>query len=158
MPLLIFFIENEGGEEDLDDVFEHGCYLLNQRILLSAIAEITVGVDRLYHLNAIRNDAALTKALGLDQLPEESILRRGLIASSDREVERIRGVISANLTKADQIDKVVEIGLDIDSTVAAVYGKQEGAQVGYNPTKRGRPSYSIKGCFLDNNNKDACQP
>ncbi|GAI06489.1 unnamed protein product, partial [marine sediment metagenome] len=45
----------------------------------------------------------------------------------------------------------VEIGLDIDSTVATVYGKQEGAEVGYNPNKRGRPSYSIKTAFIANN-------
>lgn len=32
-----------------------------------------------------------------------------------------------------------------------MYGKQEGAEVGYNPTKRGRPGYSIKACFIANN-------
>ncbi len=105
----------------------------------------------LYHLNAIRDDAALTKALGLDQLPEESNLRGQLAKASNREVERMRHVISENLAKANQTDKVVEIGLDIDSTVATVYGKQEGAEVGYNPNKRGRPSYSIKTAFIANN-------
>jgi len=56
-----------GIEEDLEDVFDHQGYIyLTSDILLSAITEITVGVDRLYHLNAIRDDAALTKTLGLD--------------------------------------------------------------------------------------------
>ncbi len=32
-----------------------------------------VGVDQLYHLDAIRNDAALTKDLGLDQLSIASL-------------------------------------------------------------------------------------
>jgi len=92
--LLISFIENEGGEEDLDDVFGHAGYIYSTSdILLSAITGITVGVDRLYHLNAIRNDAALTKALGLDELPEESTLRRGLTFSSDKEVEKMRRII-----------------------------------------------------------------
>lgn len=49
-------------------------------------------------------------------------------------------VISQNLHKANQTDKIVEIGLDIDSTVDTVYDKQEGAEIGYNPTKKGRPS------------------
>lgn len=80
-------------------------------------------MDRFYHLNAIRNDAAVTKTLGLGQLPEKSTLRRQLTASSNREVKRMRGIILANLAKANQTDKVVEIGLDIDSTVATVYGK-----------------------------------
>jgi len=35
-------------------------------------------------------------------------------------------VISQNLAKANQTDKTVEIGLDMDSTVTIVYGKQEG--------------------------------
>ncbi len=96
-------------------------------------------------------NAALRKALGLDQLPEESNLRRQFTQASNKEVERMRKTISENLAKANQTDKTVEIGLDIDSTVATVYGKQEGAEVGYNPTKRGRPSYSIKTVFIANN-------
>jgi len=152
MPLLTSFIEKMGIEQSLEDVFDHEGYIYSTSdILLSAITGITVGVDRLYHLNAIRNDAAFTKALGLDQLPEESNLRRQLTQASSREIERMRQVISENLAKANQTDKTVEIGLDIDSTVATVYGKQEGAEVGYNPTKRGRPSYSIKTAFIANN-------
>jgi len=120
-------------------------------ILLSAITGITVGVDRLYHLNSIRNDAGLIKALGLNQLPEGTNLRRQLTKASNKEVERMRRVISQSLHKANQTDEIVEIGIDTDSTVATVYGKQEGAEVGYNPTKRGRPSYSIKTAFIANN-------
>lgn len=32
--------------------------------------------------------------------------------------------------------------LDMDTTVKPLYGKQEGAVVGYNPQKPGRPSHS----------------
>ena len=152
IPLLISFIERMGIEEDLEDVFDHQGYIYSTSdILLSAITGITVGVDRLYHLNTIRNDAALTRALGLDQLPEESNLRRQLTKSSDIQVDKMRQVLSKNLGRANQTDKTVEIGLDIDATVATVYGRQEGAEVGYNPTKRGRASYSIKAGFIANN-------
>ena len=41
-------------------------------------------------------------------------------------------VISQDLAKANQTDKTVEVGLDIDSTVVTVYGKQEGEY----PTQR----------------------
>jgi hypothetical protein len=37
--------------------------------------------------------------------------------------------------------------LDLDSTVLTVYGRQEGAEVGYNPKKRGRRSYHPLLCF-----------
>jgi len=137
MPLFISFIEKMGIEESLEEVFDHEGYIYSTSdLLLSAITGITVGIDRIYHLNAIRNDAALTKSLGLDQLPEESNLRRQLTQASSKEVERMRQVISQNLAKANQTEETVEIGLDIDSTVATVYGKQEGAEVGYNPKKR----------------------
>lgn len=36
---------------------------------------------------------------------------------------------------------------DLDSTVLTVYGRQQQAQVGYNPKKRGRPSYLPLLCF-----------
>lgn len=32
--------------------------------------------------------------------------------------------------------------LDIDTTIKPIYGRQEGAQVGYNPHKPGRPSHT----------------
>jgi hypothetical protein len=33
--------------------------------------------------------------------------------------------------------------LDIDSTIKPLYGKQEDAQVSYNPRKPGRPSHAL---------------
>lgn len=91
MPFLISFIEKMGIEEDLEDVFDHEGYIYSATdLLLSAITGITAGVDRLCHLNTIRNDAAFTKALGLDRLPEETNLRRQFIKSSGKEVERMR--------------------------------------------------------------------
>ncbi len=39
---------------------------------------------------------------------------------------------------------------DLDSTVLTVYGRQERAEVGYNPEKRGRPSYLPLLCFEGN--------
>ena len=34
--------------------------------------------------------------------------------------------------------------LDIDTAVKPAYGRQEGAEVGYNPGKQGRPSQAIQ--------------
>jgi len=39
---------------------------------------------------------------------------------------------------------------DLDSTVLTVYGRQERAEVGYNPKKRGPPSYLPLLCFEGN--------
>lgn len=40
--------------------------------------------------------------------------------------------------------------LDTDTTVKCLYGKQEGAVVGYNPQKKGRPSHNYHSCFMGN--------
>ena len=40
--------------------------------------------------------------------------------------------------------------LDIDTTVKTLYGKQSGAQVGYNPRKPGRPSHAIHTYWVAN--------
>jgi hypothetical protein len=45
---------------------------------------------------------------------------------------------------------------DLDSTVLTVYGRQERAEVGYNPKKRGRPSYLPLLCF-EGNTQDCWQ-
>ena len=38
--------------------------------------------------------------------------------------------------------------LDIDTTIKTLFGKQEGAQVSYNPHKTGRPSYALHTYFV----------
>ena len=40
--------------------------------------------------------------------------------------------------------------LDLDATVKCLYGKQEGAVVGYNPKKPGRPSHSYHSALMAN--------
>ena len=40
--------------------------------------------------------------------------------------------------------------LDVDTTIKPIYGKQEGAEVGYNPHKPGRPSHSYHTYLIAN--------
>ncbi len=41
-----------------------------------------------------------------------------------------------------------EVWIDVDSTVDGVYGKQEGAEVGYNPHKKGQKAYHPLMAFI----------
>ena len=45
-------------------------------------------------------------------------------------------------------DQPREVWLDIDDSVITVFGKQEGANVGYNPRYHGRSSYKVKVAFI----------
>mgnify|MGYP003377690039 FL=1 len=40
--------------------------------------------------------------------------------------------------------------LDCDTTVKVLYGHQAGAEIGYNPTKPGRPSHTIHTYWIAN--------
>jgi hypothetical protein len=40
--------------------------------------------------------------------------------------------------------------LDLDCTVKTLYGHQQGAQIGYNPHKPGRPSHAYHSYFMAN--------
>jgi len=42
---------------------------------------------------------------------------------------------------------LIRVIFDLDSTVLVLYGKQEFAKIGYNPIKKGRPSYHPLLCF-----------
>ena len=42
------------------------------------------------------------------------------------------------------------LDLDLDTTVKCLYGKQEGAVVGYNPHKPGRPSHRYHSALMAN--------
>jgi hypothetical protein len=46
-----------------------------------------------------------------------------------------------------------EVTLNIDDTVATVFGHQEGSTIGYNPRYKGRPSYKEKLCIIANTNE-----
>ena len=40
--------------------------------------------------------------------------------------------------------------LDVDTSVKPLYGHQAGAEIGYNPTRRGRPSHTLHTYWIGN--------
>ena len=152
MFLPIAFLERLGLGEALNSVFDHKGYEYSTSDLLrSALACIFAGAPRLYDINTYRFDPGLCRALGLDQLPEEGNLRKRLDAAGKENVQALQNVLFEGLATCNQTEEELEIGLDIDTTQAVVYGKQEQAAVGYNPQKKGRPCYQIAVAFIANN-------
>jgi hypothetical protein len=88
---------------------------------------------------------------GLPGYPDATTLRRFL----DRFARRGR----TSLVRLHDTWRAAMLGapspavFDLDSTVLTVYGRQERAEVGYNPKKRGRPSYLPLLC-LEGNTRD----
>lgn len=97
-----------------------------------------LGCGRVFHLSRCEQDPLLKLKTGWTKLPDYTTFYRDLgrfdDAGSLESLRPVLGIIAGkNLAKT--------CILDVDSTVETVYGNQEGAEFGYNPTKRGRASY-----------------
>jgi hypothetical protein len=104
-------------------------------LLLSTLA----GHCRYAHVTALRCDAVNPPLLGLDKLVSEDSLRRNLA-----KIDETAGLswLQSHLDYCTAPLLSEPWVLDIDTTTKPLYGHQEGAVVGYNPHKPGRPSHS----------------
>lgn len=77
----------------------------------------------------------------------EDAARRAL-----KKIEEAAGIawLEQHLSKTTQPLLSTPWILDLDSTVKCLYGKQEGAKVGYNPKKPGRPSHCYHSAMMAN--------
>ncbi len=109
-------------------------------VLGTLLLSILAGHKRYAHVTAIRCDSVNPNLLGMKQIVSEDSLRRALlkIVESDSSVSWLH----THLYKCYQPLLDVPWILDVDTTIKVLYGKQEGAVVGYNPKKPGRPSHT----------------
>jgi len=104
-------------------------------ILLSALA----GHTRYAHMTALRFDDVTPGVLGMSKVVSEDSARRSL---GKLERERARKWQREHMRACWESLLCEPWILDIDSTVKLIYGRQEGAEVGYNAHKPGRPSHT----------------
>lgn len=109
-------------------------------VLGTLLLSILAGHRRYAHVTSIRCDNVNPSLLGMSQIVSEDSLRRALL----KIAETAEGVVwlQTHLYKCYQPLLEVPWVLDVDTTVKVLYGKQEGAVVGYNPKKPGRPSHT----------------
>jgi Transposase DDE domain len=108
-------------------------------ILGTWMLSILSGHWRYAHVSAMRADAVNPGLLGMRGVVAEDTLRRALKVIDER---------TGTKWLSDHIGRTV-LGLldcpwilDVDVTIKPLYGKQQGAVVGYNPHKPGRPSHA----------------
>jgi hypothetical protein len=109
---------------------------------------LVAGIQRLNKSDKVQYDGFFLHLLGLEKLPDQSSLRRFLQRLSPAA---IRQLVQAH----DQLRQVVfglphprtSLEFHLDSVVLTLYGKQQGARLGYNPKAKGRPSYHPILCF-----------
>jgi len=117
-------------------------------ILGTLVLSILAGHNRYAHITATRCDGVNPNLMGMTKVVSEDSARRAL-----KSIDEESGVSWLEGQLARVTHPALSIGpwiLDIDTTVKCLYGKQEGAVVGYNPTKPGRPCHSYHGYFMAN--------
>ena len=114
-------------------------------IVGTAVLAILLGKRRYIHIEAIRHDEAARELLGLDEIVSDATVRRAFKSSSEKALDEW---LSRHEREVYDILLSFKYILDIDNTVKPIYGHQEGAELGYNPIKPGRPSHNYHSFFI----------
>jgi hypothetical protein len=113
--------------------------------ILALLYPMLVGLGRIDASGILKRNGVFRYLTGLTRYPDATTLRRFLLRFGQEALtpflhfhDQLRRRMNAATTK---------VIFDLDTTVLTVYGRQEGARIGYNPKKRGRPSYHPLMCF-----------
>lgn len=125
-------------------------YHLSQMIL-ALVYPIVLGLDRLETASFLRSNGTFQYLTGLPSFPDPQTLRRFLLRAPDSfwgQVHRVNDrLLQTFIHLPHHRSRLI---FDLDSTVVTVFGKQEGAAVGYNPRYRGKRSYDPLLCVEAN--------
>ena len=143
---LAFFIEFLKRTELWDDfITECPLNLISNNaptktdILGTILLSVLSGHTRYAHMSTIRTDKVNPELLRMKKIVSDDSVRRGLKSISKEEGY---AWLTEALKKSYWEILNIPWVLDVDTTVKCLYGHQEGAVVGYNPKKPGRPSHT----------------
>ncbi len=116
-------------------------------LLGTVMLSVLAGHRRYAHITALRCDPVNPPLLGMRKVLSEDSVRRGLA-----KIHEAKGLpwLQNHLDYCTTPLLGEPWVLDMDSTVKTLYGHQEGAEVGYNPHKPGRPSHVYHTYMLSN--------
>jgi len=117
-------------------------------MLLAILYPMILGLERLETTQLLRQNGVFQYLTGLPSYPDATSLRRFLLRAAPAMLPRLRALHDQFLRRMmDWPHPPARLIFDVDSTVLVLYGNQEQARIGYNPIKRGRPSYHPLLCF-----------
>ena len=116
-------------------------------VMGTAMLSILCGHWRYAHINAVRGDGINPGLLGMKGVISEDAVRLGIGRIEEKAGHNwLSDQILGSIAPALHLPWI----LDIDVTIKPVYGHQQGAEIGYNPQKPGRPSHVYHSCFVAN--------
>lgn len=118
-------------------------------LLQSMIYTMVAGMGRIFDTRIIQYNGCFQELLGLKDFPKPSTLReflKGISLAEFQGIIRVHDLLRRKIWSLPHPSS--SLIFDLDSTVLPVFGwRIEGAKVGYNPAKPGRPSYHPLICF-----------
>src|SRR6266496_2747586 len=151
MPFFIEFLKISGlfdkWVEDSPVHYTSGNAPEKRNVLGTLLLSVLAGHWRYAHINAIRGDGINPELLGMTKVASEDSVRRAMKAIDEvASGEWMKVHLKASYDPLLQEPWI----LDVDTTVKPLYGHQQDAKVGYNPTKPGRPSHAYHSYFAAN--------
>ncbi len=152
IPLYNFILKSP-LKEIIDEEFhdlrnQSGIQYLVSEILLSTLLRLIDGSVRLYHFRHNVNDNFFSKMFTAKTVPHFTTLIYFLkrnIAHAHLSLEKIMFRHSIWVLKQEILSRCLKtITIDVDATASTIYGKQEGAEKGYNPEKRNAKCYQLQ--------------
>ncbi len=117
-------------------------------MLLALLYPMILGLERIETAQLLRQNGVFQYLTGLPSYPDATTLRRFLLRVAPTALRKLRALHDRFLLRMTVKPRPPSrLIFDVDSTVLVLYGKQEEAKIGYNPIKRGRPSYHPLLCF-----------
>jgi hypothetical protein len=116
-------------------------------VLGTVLLSILAGHRRYAHITSIRSDSVNPELLGMNKVVSEDSVRRSF-RHVDEEECRVWQRHHLQRTYGPLLYEPWI--LDVDTTVKPLYGHQEGALVGFNSHKPGRPSHAYHTYFIAN--------
>ena len=118
------------------------------QMVLALIYPIMLGLDRLETAALLRANGTFQYLTGLPSYPDPQSLRRFLLQAPPDFRGQLHAfndwLLQQFIHRPEHRSRLI---LDLDSTVVTVFGRQEGAAVGYNPRYRGKRSYDPLLCL-----------
>jgi hypothetical protein len=113
-------------------------------LLGTMLLSVLSGQTRYAHISSLSGSGLDAQLMKMDKIPSEDSVRACMLRlvktpeAAQATREWLEGCFDALSSGVLEVPWV----LDVDVTVKPLYGKQEGAVLGYNPAKPGRPSHA----------------
>lgn len=122
-------------------------YKVSETLMLVMMG-VLAGAKHISHMALLRTDTVIRTLFGWIKFPDATTISRIFKRFNHRNCNEISNAESQARKKVWSKKWFGRVTLDMDSSVKGVTGHQQGAEVGYNPQKKGQPSYHPLFCFI----------